>query len=94
MSLKTTIESEIKQAMLNKEKDRLRALRAIKSLILLAETEKGGGDGLSEDTEMKLLTKAAKQRRNSLSNFFHCSKKGELQLRGIDAGQAQLKHIE
>lgn len=69
MSLKTTIESEIKQAMLNKEKDRLRALRAIKSLILLAETEKGGGDGLSEDTEMKLLTKAAKQRRDSIEVF-------------------------
>lgn len=69
MSLKSTIENEIKQAMLNKDKDRLRALRSIKSLILLAETEKGGGDGLSEDTEMKLLTKAAKQRRDSIDVF-------------------------
>lgn len=69
MSLKSTIESEIKQAMLNKEKDRLRALRAIKSQILLAETEKGGGGELSEDTEMKLLTKAAKQRKDSIEVF-------------------------
>ena len=69
MSLKATIESEIKQAMLNKDKDRLRALRAIKSQILLAETEKGGGGDLSEDTEMKLLTKAAKQRRDSIAVF-------------------------
>ena len=69
MSLKATIESEIKQAMLNKDKDRLRALRAIKSQILLAETEKGGGGDLSEDTEMKLLTKAAKQRRDSITVF-------------------------
>lgn len=69
MSLKSTIEAEIKQAMLNKEKDRLRALRAIKSQILLAETEKGGGGDLSEDSEMKLLTKAAKQRKDSIEVF-------------------------
>lgn len=69
MSLKSTIESEIKQAMLAKDKDRLRALRAIKSQILLAETEKGGGGELSEDTEMKLLTKAAKQRKDSIEVF-------------------------
>lgn len=69
MSLKSTIESEIKQAMLNKDKDRLRALRAIKSQILLAETEKGGGGELSEDIELKLLTKAAKQRRDSITVF-------------------------
>ena len=69
MSLKSTIESEIKQAMLSKDKDRLRALRAIKSLILLAETEKGGSGDLTEDTEMKLLTKAAKQRKDSIEVF-------------------------
>ncbi|WP_420576789.1 GatB/YqeY domain-containing protein [Ekhidna sp.] len=69
MSLKSTIESEIKQAMLKKDKDRLRALRSIKSQILLAETEKGGGGDLSEDAEMKLLTKAAKQRKDSIEVF-------------------------
>src|SRR5690606_1223429 len=65
MSLKQRIEADIKQAMLAKDKARLQALRSIKSLILLAETEKGGTEGISEDTEMKLLTKAAKQRRES-----------------------------
>lgn len=69
MSLKTQIDSDIKEAMLKKDKDRLRALRAIKSLILLAETEKGGGEALSEETEMKLLTRAAKQRKDSLEIF-------------------------
>jgi uncharacterized protein len=39
MSLKASVESEIKNAMLAKDKDRLRALRAIKSLILLEETK-------------------------------------------------------
>ncbi len=69
MSLKSTIEAEIKQSMLNKDKDRLRALRAIKSQILLAETEKGGSGDLSEEIEMKLLTKAAKQRKDSIEVF-------------------------
>ena len=69
MSLKSTIESEIKQAMLSREKDRLRALRAIKSQILLAETEKGGGGDLTVEAEMKLLTKAAKQRKDSITVF-------------------------
>ncbi|MEQ8532177.1 MAG: GatB/YqeY domain-containing protein, partial [Imperialibacter sp.] len=36
MSLKTQIDGDIKQAMLSKNSERLRALRAIKSLILLA----------------------------------------------------------
>jgi uncharacterized protein YqeY len=41
MSLKDQINSDIKSAMLAREKDKLTALRSIKSMILLAETEKG-----------------------------------------------------
>ena len=65
MSLKDRINADIKAAMLAKEKDKLTALRSIKSMILLAETEKGAGDEMSEDAEMKLLMKAAKQRKDS-----------------------------
>jgi uncharacterized protein len=65
MSLKATIEGDIKKAMLAKDKVRLTALRSIKSMILLAETEKGAGEALSPEAEIKLLTKAAKQRRES-----------------------------
>ena len=65
MNLKQNIEADIKTAMLAKDKDRLRALRGIKSLILLAETEKGAGEQLDQDAEMKLLMKAAKQRKDS-----------------------------
>mgnify|MGYP000847438553 CR=1 FL=1 len=66
MSLKSQVESGIKDAMRAKETDKLRALRAIKSLILLEETKSGGTGGeLSADDELKLLTKAAKQRRES-----------------------------
>ena len=65
MSLKETINNDIKQAMLAKKKDELTALRGIKSMILLAETEKGAAAELSAEAEMKLLMKAAKQRKES-----------------------------
>ena len=69
MRLKEQIDRDIKLAMLNKQKKELRALRAIKSLILLAETEKGKQGGLSEEVEMGLLMKAAKQRKDSLQIY-------------------------
>jgi uncharacterized protein YqeY len=69
MSLKNQIDADIKQAMLNKQKDELRALRAIKSLILLAETEKGKKEGLMDDVEMGILMKAAKQRKDSIQIY-------------------------
>lgn len=65
MSLKQQIESDIKKAMLAREKDELKALRALKSMILLAETEKGSSGELSEDAENKMLMKAVKQRKDS-----------------------------
>jgi len=69
MSLKTDIDSAIKQAMLARNKEELEALRGIKSLILLAETEKGGTGDVATDVEMKLLMKAAKQRKESADIF-------------------------
>ncbi|MEQ9102325.1 MAG: GatB/YqeY domain-containing protein [Imperialibacter sp.] len=69
MSLKTQIDGDIKQAMLSKNPERLRALRAIKSLILLAESEKGAKAELDQAAEMAILTKAAKQRKDSLAIF-------------------------
>lgn len=69
MSLKQQIDADIKKAMLAKNKEELEALRSIKSLILLAETEKGGSDEISADAEKKLLMKAAKQRKESADIF-------------------------
>ena len=69
MSLKEKIDADIKVAMLAKEKDTLTALRAIKSAILLAETEKGAVEQLASDAEIKLLQKAAKQRKESAEVF-------------------------
>ncbi len=69
MSLKQQIDNDIKSAMLNKQKDELLTLRAIKSMILLAETEKGKTGELDKEAEDKLLMKAAKQRKESAEIF-------------------------
>jgi uncharacterized protein YqeY len=69
MSLRQQIDGDIKKAMLAKSKDELEALRSIKSLILLAETEKGGNTDISGEAESKLLMKAAKQRKESADIF-------------------------
>jgi uncharacterized protein len=69
MSLKQQIDNDIKKAMLAKNKEELEALRAIKSLILLAETDKGASGEISSDTENKLLQKAVKQRKESAEIF-------------------------
>ncbi len=60
-----TIDQEIKQAMLAKDQAKLRGLRAIKAALLLAKTEKGTAEEISEETELKLLQKLVKQRRES-----------------------------
>jgi len=65
MALKQRIEGEIKSAMLARDKVRLTALRAIKSLILLEETKEGFSGELSTEDELKVLTKSAKQRKDS-----------------------------
>jgi uncharacterized protein YqeY len=69
MSLEQLINDEIKNAMRAKAEARLRALRAIKSAILLAKTAEGASDPLSTDDEMKILTKLSKQRRDSLEVY-------------------------
>jgi uncharacterized protein YqeY len=65
MSLITQIDQDIKQAMLAKQEARLRGLRAIKSALLLARTEKGASEDISEETEIKVLQKLIKQRKES-----------------------------
>lgn len=75
MSLKQQIDNDIKKAMLAKNKEELEALRAIKSMILLAETEKGGSGDVSSDVESKLLMKAVKQRKESADIFIQQGRK-------------------
>ena len=65
MSLKQQIEADIKEAMKSRNQTELLALRAIKSMILLAETEKGASGEVSDEGSNKILLKAAKQREES-----------------------------
>lgn len=61
MSFTIKINDAIKQAMLSKEKDRLAALRDIKSKLLLEATSGAGGD-VSDEAAMKICMKLYKQR--------------------------------
>ena len=65
MSLEEKIMADIKAAMIAKEKDKLEALRSIKSAILLVKTGKGGSADLSQDQELAILQKLVKQRKES-----------------------------
>lgn len=65
MSLTDKINTEIKEAMKAKDQDKLRALRAIKSALLLAQTEKGSGGEVNEQAEFQILQKQLKQRKES-----------------------------
>lgn len=67
--ISTTIDQEIKQAMLAKDQAKLRGLRAIKAALLLAKTEKGHAEEISEDAEMKILQKLVKQRKKSATIY-------------------------
>lgn len=69
MSLKERISEDIKNAMKSRDQGALRALRAIKSAILLAETASGASAELSAEDELKLLTRQAKQRKDSIDQF-------------------------
>jgi len=69
MSLIVKIDQDIKTAMLAREKDKLEALRAVKSALLLARTEKGATEEISEDTEIKLLQRLVKQRKESAAIY-------------------------
>ncbi len=76
MSLTEQINEDIKSAMREKNKPKLEALRAIKSQLLLAATEKGGKES-SEEVEVRMLQKLVKQRKESADIY---SKEGREEL--------------
>lgn len=87
MSLQAKVMDEMKAAMKAKDAVALEALRAVKSAILLAKTESGAGDELSEDQEIKLLQKLVKQRRESASIF---QEQGRTDLAEPELAQAEV----
>jgi uncharacterized protein YqeY len=69
MSLQNDIMGAMKVAMKDKDQMALQALRAIKSEILLAQTEIGSKEELTSDQEIKILSKLVKQRKDSAAIF-------------------------
>jgi uncharacterized protein YqeY len=69
MKISERIDSDIKTAMLARDKEKLEALRAIKAAILLARTEKGSSDTISDETEFKILRKLISQREEAASIY-------------------------
>ncbi|APG65239.1 glutamyl-tRNA amidotransferase [Tenacibaculum todarodis] len=69
MSLQKQIMDKMKEAMKAKDTVALQALRAVKSAFLLAKTETGVQEELSEEQEMKIIQKQVKQRRDSATIF-------------------------
>ncbi len=71
------IDKKIKEAMLAKNESRLRGLRAIKSALLLAKTEKGASADITDDTKVKVLQKLVKQRKES-AEIYKAQKRDDL----------------
>jgi uncharacterized protein YqeY len=69
MSLEQNVMAEMKDAMKAKDEALLRGLRAIKAEIIKAKTEPGANGEISADTEMKLLQKLVKSRKDSLQIY-------------------------
>lgn len=88
MSLQQIIDQDIKSAMLNKDSSRLRGLRAIKAALLVAKTEKGA-EVVTEDTEIKVLQRLVKQRKES-ADIYQAQNRQDL----YQIEQEELKVIE
>lgn len=69
MSLQQDIMTAMKAAMKDKNQTALTALRAVKSAILLAQTENGASGDLTEENELKMLQKLVKQRKDSAAIY-------------------------
>jgi len=85
MNLKDKINQDLKDAMKSSDKIRLSVVRSIRALIL--EFEKSGiGKELALEDELKMLTTAAKKRKDSIEQFRNAGR-NEL----ADSEEAELK---
>jgi len=69
MSLQEDVMTAMKTAMKAKDQMALEALRAVKSEILLAQSETGSKEELSKEKEIKILSKLVKQRKDSAAIY-------------------------
>ena len=87
MSLSKDIMTAMKEAMKAKDQNALTSLRAVKAAILLAQTETGSKEELTEDQEIKILQKLVKQRKDSAVIF---SEQGREDLAEPELAQAEV----
>lgn len=85
MGLQQKVMEEMKTAMKARDTVTLESLRAIKSAILLAQTEKKAGTELSADEEVRLVQKLVKQRKDSAAIY---ETQGRADLAGPELAQA------
>ena len=86
MSLQQDIMTALKVAMKSKDQTALTALRAVKSAILIAQTESGAKEDLTEEQELKILQKLVKQRKDSAAIYLEQDRK-DLALPEIDEAE-------
>ena len=87
MKLIDKISSSIISAMKEKNVDELESLRAIKSALLLAQTQKGSDGNIKESDEIKILQKLVKQRKESAEIY---KKQNRLELADVELSQSQI----
>ena len=68
-NLANSISDGIKDAMRAKDRDRLSALRDIKSKIMLEATKEGAGDTVDDAVTMSILSKLLKQRKETAALY-------------------------
>ncbi|MFM2195731.1 MAG: hypothetical protein RL092_1331 [Bacteroidota bacterium] len=69
MSIQEQINEDIKSAMKTGQKDKLMALRDIKSKLLLEMTKEGGDNAVDDTKSIQILTKLFKQRQESIEIY-------------------------
>lgn len=69
MGLQAQVMEKMKEAMKAKDTIALQALRAVKSAFLLAKTETGAQEELTEEQEIKIIQKQVKQRKDSAAIY-------------------------
>ena len=89
MSLYDTISKDLIGAIKSRNQSDLRALQGIKAQLQLLRTEKGAGAEITEDDELKVLMRMAKQRRDSSDIY---EKEGRKDL--LEKEQEELEVIE
>ena len=69
MSYSEKISDDLMQAMKDKQKDLLEALRAVKTAFTLERSSKGAGSILTSEEEIRIMQKLVKQRKESAAIY-------------------------